>query len=367
VSPVAQLVDENDERIRIQGQSNDYFLFVHGWRMQEYERVAYAENSYKRMYWAGYKGQFGMFDWPTQYTDDPVNDPGNFDRSEYVAWSSSDGLANAVSQIRDKMSSDGKLTMLAHSMGAIVASEALTKLSPGMVNNTILSQGAVSDHYFDASYPETIYNDAYGATAVSRRTNAQTPVYYWGFHVPGIGAATFPRFSYIGEKTRLVNFFNPDDYALMAWRIDQGMKPSQDANATVDYFAMWQTPPSGIDLSLLVDALSASAERYFAGASYHLTPDTHEFSRFTDAKGTTVLDDTALGADLYEMFAFCASSITLPVGQLNLQGGAFDHSVDLRPLSNKFDQYPQGHSTEFNHAYINISQYWQTVITESTQ
>ena len=52
---------ELSERARFQAQSNDYFVFVHGWRVRDWERVAFAESTYKRMFWSNYAGQFALF------------------------------------------------------------------------------------------------------------------------------------------------------------------------------------------------------------------------------------------------------------------------------------------------------------------
>ena len=48
--------------------TNDYILFVHGWRMQRWERIVFAQTAFKRLWHSGYKGRFGFFSWPTEYT-----------------------------------------------------------------------------------------------------------------------------------------------------------------------------------------------------------------------------------------------------------------------------------------------------------
>ena len=47
---------------------NNYILFVHGWNLAPWERDAFAETAFKRLYWQGYKGHFGAFQWPTDYS-----------------------------------------------------------------------------------------------------------------------------------------------------------------------------------------------------------------------------------------------------------------------------------------------------------
>lgn len=67
-------------------------MLVHGWNMQGFEKRAYGDTTFKRMYWSGYKGQVGIYDWPTQSVENPAGDAGNFERSEFIAWNSAVGL-----------------------------------------------------------------------------------------------------------------------------------------------------------------------------------------------------------------------------------------------------------------------------------
>ena len=75
---------------------NNYILFVHGWNLADWEKDAFAETAFKRLYWQGYKGHFGAFQWPTGYGfgswKTVINDPDNFDNSEFNAWNSATWL-----------------------------------------------------------------------------------------------------------------------------------------------------------------------------------------------------------------------------------------------------------------------------------
>ncbi|WP_428940987.1 alpha/beta hydrolase [Fontivita pretiosa] len=75
--------------------------------------------------WQGFRGTFGLFSWPTQATDNPVADPGNFNRSEEIAWHSGAGLRQFLNSKQALRQSGGKLTVFGHSMGGVVVSEAL--------------------------------------------------------------------------------------------------------------------------------------------------------------------------------------------------------------------------------------------------
>jgi hypothetical protein len=48
------LFPESDETA--QEQKDDYIMFVHGWRMQYPERVAFGETAFKRLFWRGIRG-----------------------------------------------------------------------------------------------------------------------------------------------------------------------------------------------------------------------------------------------------------------------------------------------------------------------
>ena len=85
-------------------EENEYILFVHGWNLAPWERDAFAETAFKRLYWQGYKGRFGAFQWPTEYgfgswKTIAILDPDNFDNSEFNAWSSGAGLLGLLNRL----------------------------------------------------------------------------------------------------------------------------------------------------------------------------------------------------------------------------------------------------------------------------
>ena len=105
-----------------------YILYVHGWNMEPWEKDRFAESAFKRLYWQGYQGRFGEFRWPTDYgfTGDYVDvltDRRNFDNSEFNAWQSGLGLLYKLTDLYNQY--PGHVYMIAHSMGNIVAGEAL--------------------------------------------------------------------------------------------------------------------------------------------------------------------------------------------------------------------------------------------------
>ncbi len=381
VPTTAQLVSQNLERARFQSQSDQYFLFVHGWRMQEWERVAFAESAYKRLYWSGYTGQFGMFDWPTQYVDTATRDSGNFDRSEFIAWNSAAGLSNALHNIRyTKLANPatGKLSVMAHSMGNIVLSEALYKnelAAKPIVDNAVLSQAAISSHYFTTRTDllPSIYQTGKGgnhlASTVIQYTNPTQWTQYIGFNpqMDGIGGQT-PRFANIGKAaSRIFDYYNPDDFALGVWKLDQALKPTKESTGVLT--TIHQLNLGNVDLTggtIAEKALSmwqAATGRQIPGFSnteYTDASGGNGFWRFyTDATPNVQL---SFPKNQYEMFAFDASSAVAPLGTVSKAQvpGLFLDDRDLRTLDpvTPFTTANTGHSAEFVHALVQVDGYW---------
>lgn len=365
-------------------EKDDYFLFVHGWRMRHDERLQFAETALKRMYWSGYRGRFGMYEWPTQYTADPPSDPGNYDRSEMVAWHSGKGLKNTATRIRDAMPANARLSIFAHSMGAVVTSEALKMLpSSSGVNNTIFTQGAASAHYYDNGVPASIYaSNSEGESKIEstvildRSPGGDVSFFYNGLQPSdGIGGVT--RFGGLASRTRLVNFYNSDDYALMAWRVNQAMKPSKQALVTNLWLALAEMPPLGVGDALegLYDVLRLTPYRGFGGTGYSMgtytMPEDPALIRYNlrrhhdGASDYTILASDDPLVDPYELFAFGASSVAPAVGHVDMgTGGPFAANVNIDLLSAVFDGTQPGHSAQFYGASSAVHRYWAQLVAE---
>jgi hypothetical protein len=205
-----------------QDTNTPYILFVHGWNMEAWEKDRFAETAFKRLYWQGYQGRFGVFRWPTEngfkgissLATDP-SEKDNFDRSEYTAWQSSVGLLNKLKDLNAEY--PGHVYMLAHSMGNIVAGEALrlaTQQGLGhLVNTYVASQAAVSAHTYDTNIANYSFN------YFPWRSQAVTPNIYGNWFLGNNG----------GGAGQVVNFYNTNDYALQrsVWQLNQLLKPDQ--------------------------------------------------------------------------------------------------------------------------------------------
>jgi hypothetical protein len=401
----ANLVSPNEERARIQDQSDSYLLFVHGWNMSEAERIAYAEETYKRMFWSGYKGQVGLFDWPTEVVAQPVGDPGNFDRSEFVAWNSAAGLSDALHQIRaNNLPSDGKLSVMAHSMGNIALAEALHMnetwrdgAGNKIVTTAVMSQAALSAHYFTGRTDllPSIYTSTGQTLFTGHVTQTTSPSVtdYHGFllndqNLDAIGGVT-PRFRNIGNAAdKILNYYNPDDYALANWKLVQATKPTS--------LTSWGYIIGSVKIALDfrnvsipwpdLEALYAASQRRqmpgFANTSYQLdgvNNANYTFNRvyrtYSEAEGWVETNRVALSfaANKYEMFAFGASSTVAAVGGVNSMDGlmgVFTAGRDLRSLpgtvpgATKFTTANTGHSAEFADSYSGVIPYWNQLMSD---
>lgn len=129
-----------------------YLLFVHGFNLGDWEKERFAQTAYKRLWWSGYKGRFGVYDWLCSLS------ALDFDRSEYNAWLSGAGLKELL--VREyNYHPHGGVYLFAHSQGNVVVGEALreagldSSIPRGFVKAYIASQAALSASYYQADVP----------------------------------------------------------------------------------------------------------------------------------------------------------------------------------------------------------------------
>jgi hypothetical protein len=124
-----------------------YILLVHDYDLPTWKKDRYTETAFKRLYWQGYQGRFGLFRWPgVQNTARPLDD------SEFNAWRSGAGLLNVLTNLNAQYGSN--VYVMAHGYGAVAAGEALRLAGTNyLVNTYIAMQGAVAAHAYDLSLP----------------------------------------------------------------------------------------------------------------------------------------------------------------------------------------------------------------------
>ena len=180
-------------------------MFVHGWRMPYAERVAFAETTFKRMYWQGYTGRFGTFSWPTGWFPKSSNvgtvttllevfsDINNYSRSERIARDTGPVLADKLADIK----TDHEVHLLAHSMGNVVASEALKAASGTVLDTYVATQAATAaGAYAPEAAPEM------GVDSTGRRGDidrGDAPLWWLPFELAGDLVNSFSRDDCLGQ------------------------------------------------------------------------------------------------------------------------------------------------------------------------
>jgi pimeloyl-ACP methyl ester carboxylesterase len=329
-----------------------YILFVHGWNMETWNKDRWAETAFKRLYWQGYQGRFGSFRWPTGngFTGSywqTLTDPRNFDNSEFIAWQSAAGLLNKLNNLNAEYPSH--VYMLAHSMGNIVAGEALRKAAQQglgqLVNTYVASQAAVPGHCYDSTLTGNDLLDfgtLYGP---------DTPNIYNNWMATN-GAAAGAR----------INFYNTNDYALASgvWQLDQISKP--DIRDQVYYYA-------SSDLSTVQDLFKKSTYDNVVDAELIIKTHTGIFPT------TLHLGDANTVQDRYEIMAFDSEPRSLAMGATPDVHTMPD--VDLTRTTNpriwppdtnpNFLNKPYGehfwHSAEFRGDNAQMQGYWSELLS----
>jgi hypothetical protein len=202
--------------------------------MTVYDKDRFAESAFKRLYWQGYHGRFGAFRWPTGSDFngtlmDALFQPHNYDGSEYTAWQSATGLLNLLTGLNTEY--PGHVYLLAHSMGNVVAGEALRlsaqNLAGQLVNTYVASQAAIPAHVYDATVTWPYLIDfTHTSSKIPNWVHWQSLASY-GPYTPNIyGDRLTNNAASVGSR---ISFYNVNDYALSpdAWCFDQAIKPDK--------------------------------------------------------------------------------------------------------------------------------------------
>ena len=296
---------------------DDYILFVHGWNQDSWDRRDYASTAFKRLYWQNYTGQFGLFSWPTDANME--RDPTNFPRSEQRAYHSALGLRNLLGDLNERYPQ--RVRMMAHSMGNVVASEALRLATlapepPRIVHTYVASQAAMGADAYSAFVPRP---DGY----------EQLHPEVYRFYPP----TNRPYFADVDDavetnaegRPNVINYYNKDDSALWWWDWNQASKPVPEFGYHYNVFA---------DFS------------YSAGLG-HSRPLTFP-------------------AETYEIFAWGARASARAAGTRSNLGGPFDvtrqRDLDAEPYS--YGELPAGHSAQFLNSNISQQHYWNHLLKD---
>ncbi len=193
------------------GDAKQLAVFIHGWRMGAWDWFSFSSTMFKRLWWQGYQGRFAALRWPTRDANTelfPQMGYITYNRSERIAFKSGTGAAAYLNDLRSRFP-NYTISGSSHSMGGIVAMQTLKQLAAAgqqPVDNWVLMQAAVPAQCFDTNAPN--FQMFLNGEAV-----APTPNVYRNY-AAGITNALRP-----GGK--IANFFNPDDFALWNWQLNQ--------------------------------------------------------------------------------------------------------------------------------------------------
>jgi hypothetical protein len=267
--------------------------------------------------------------------------------------------------------------VMAHSMGNIPLSEALHQhrlASPGtqLVQNAIMSQAAISSHYFvtDPWLIPIFYNDPNSSWVTDRVEFHFIPNWteYRGFGLQNAIGGLTPRFSQINQATgKLLNYYNPDDYALAGWKMVQAAKPTAKRSNAYLISASQNIDFGNASLGSNWEAIAAGFQNAFSPdypgfgeTKYTYNSLEERFYRWTHNNGSVLVP---LTDNPYEAFAFCASSVGVSVGGIinwNRLVNVFNGGLDLSLLAGttRFNAINTGHSAQFIHSYVDVASYW---------
>jgi len=338
---------------------NKYIMFVHGWNLAPWQRDAFAETMLKRLYWQGYRGKFGAFQWPTTWSTAPwgADSLFLFDPGEYVAYNSASALEQKLKYLRNQYGKDN-LFLFSHSHGGIVSSEALRlgKLRGDgqLVNTYIASEAAVPVHTYDPSQstPSGFFGVGRHLTdslilyvAANLVSGPDTPNLYNNWYAANNGNST----------NSTINFFNVNDYALSygVWDTDQALKPDQTSQISDVHDAPLFYAPYGY---------SGDPNGTIVSNGFH-----HDTSAlYASPVAMNLIDGTHLN-DQYEIFAFAAEPRCSALGVSNITANVTS-SFDLQsvwpgdPLTDHNYHTHPWHSAPFRFDNITQDGYWNELM-----
>jgi hypothetical protein len=352
--------------------NDDYLLFVHGWNMAPADKKEFAETAFKRLYWQGYSGRFGTFNWPTFYDADPTlprdwpfaGQAANltYFASEFQAWRSGEALKNVLSSLQQPDDAGNvHVNVMAHSMGNYVTAEALRlwrlQSTEPLVDTYIAMQGAVSAGVYGSDATDGLQVGDSSLFDLYRYFAAGTPQ---GNPVngrpymsdPSSTSATWSQ----SAATHRVNMFNEQDFALTnfkTWRAANTLKPLSTnlaPNATWPY-----------NYELFYDGGVVTGVRRIDATTGQITVLT----------GGLVDENGRPGPNAYEIMAFTSVANSSPIGDKPVDW--FDTNVNIQTdIPDGLDANTPGldpkirpnHSFEFNHDATRTWSFWERIKDE---
>jgi hypothetical protein len=339
---------------------DDHVVFVHGWNNSDVvgndDKAAAAETMFKRLYWQGFRGEFAAFNWPTFYPEGPFGD--TYNPSEFQAYRSANALKEILADYRGEAPNLQPVQLLAHSMGNIVAGEALriwTYELPfnddPLVTNYVAMQAAVSAGAYgsngtDSLFPGRPEPDLYRFWSHGQQDGLTNPSLGVSYYFQGAG---------FGAEQR-INMYNQADFALDLWdannvakeAVDEFFPPVENPYypSTIWPFGyLWQSGPDR-DLNANDDTF----ERYNANETLNAT------LTLTNPQGRP-------GVNAYEIMAFFAQSADTAVGTKSV--AQFDVNINIQTFGLLGgNNIRANHSYQFNHDAAEAWEFYERLKTE---
>lgn len=314
--------------------TEETFLLVHGWNMTDAEKAQWIETTFKRLWWQGYQGSVALFSWPTlaEYGGpwDVLTDPHHFDNSEFRSWLSSEALATVF---KDLNPGGSKLRVLAHSMGNVVAGEALRRYSGPLIHTYIACQAALSAHYYDNTIAD---KHPCGHQFVHDPLFPSTPDIIGHFSTGDVNSAPYLRGN-SQHVANMQNFYNALDWALDLWEINNVRRP--------DGWAPYSFSYRGRE-----DRYSEGTDKFIRNASSS-TPETLRINHVRQR---------------YMIFSYCAESRSKALGQTENSIFSF-WNLELSPARGGmgYDAQHYSHSREFRSNIVDEWDFWKRVFRTS--
>lgn len=310
--------------------TDEKFLMVHGWNMNDKEKKAWIETVFKRLWWQGYRGAVALFDWPT-LSDmnfwDVLAGAHHFDNSEFRAWLSADALVGVF----NALNKDGTLRVLAHSMGNVVVGEALRRYAGVKLHTYIACQAALSAHYFD----NTVAVDHPCEQKIFDPWFPNTPD-IMGYFATG-DTNSYP---YLlrnkANVSNMRNYYNDVDWALQWWELNNVLKPDGLTPYLFGYRGSTDRYREGLD-------------QFARGA----TVDPYEVLSVADAR------------QRYMIFSYCAESRSRALGQAESSMFAGWHlRLPTQQGGMGYDWQHYSHSRQFRSTIADEWPFWSRVFKD---
>jgi hypothetical protein len=237
-----------------------------------------------------------------------------------------------------KQVDEGRVYVRGHSMGAVVAGQALRLAGTTQIVNTyVASQGALSAHTYDSSLPDALFTS----------TSPDTPNIYQDWFAYNNSAAG-----------RRINFYNVNDFALKDanWGLNQRLKPD--------------TSVTSLGWTYIFDGSPYDEQQSYTPGAPDDTPPWLYFlkKKLNETRYFDLSIMTGPLADRYEVMAHAAESRATALGKT--PGVAnLTRNVDLQLLwppdvenpNNPYSAH-KWHSPQFRSTNMKQHGYWETLL-----